>query len=75
MYALLATPESRRYGYVMSRHATEDEAIVALEKACRYVLRSNPNAITRQMYCVSQLPTPAGEDGKVNDRIAIDLSR
>ncbi len=75
MFALLRTPDSTRYGQIVSRHHTPEEARTAYDKKCSAVLRQCPDAITHLMYEVCELPTPAGDDGEVGDRVAIDLSR
>jgi|GEM_PF-7023019 len=74
-YAVLSVQEGPRYGKVLSLHRSADAADAAKDKRARAVLRRYPNAITHLMYEVWPLPTPAGESGKVGDRIAIDLSR
>ena len=75
MYALIRTAEGTRYGTIASRHRTEDAAEIARGRRCRAVSKRFKSSLTRLMYEVCELPTPAGDDGKVGDRVAIDFSR
>lgn len=75
MKALVSTPDGRRYGTIVSRHRTLEAAETAFARRARAVARHTPNAIPHLMWEIVDLPTPAGESGRVGERIAIDLSR
>ena len=75
MYAVIATPAHPSHGHIVSLHETEEAAQDALAQRSGDIHRSYPDAITHLMNEVCELPTPAGDSGKVGDRVAIDLSR
>ena len=74
MYALIATPEGPRYGYIVSRHYSLEAALRAKCRRANDIAAQCPSALVSAMHCVSELPTPAGGTGKVGERVAIDLS-
>jgi hypothetical protein len=74
-YALLSTPEGKRYGTIISTHRSAESAQAAYDRVAARVSRRNPDALIDLMYEVSALPTPAGRTGTKGQRIAIDLTR